>query len=102
MFRECQFELGNPAFLLQLERVGETPWKGWYLLREPPPTIFKEARILLCPLSPATVPISVLTISIDPGAPLAAAGGILMGLGAILAMISYYAKRQRGEHPDIP
>lgn len=44
---------------------------------------------------------SILTINNDPGANLALAGGTAMGAGVLLALMSFYRKRARGERPDI-
>lgn len=44
---------------------------------------------------------SVLTTNYDPGAGLALAGGVAMGSGVLLALVSFYRKRARGERPDI-
>lgn len=47
------------------------------------------------------LPYTVLTINYDPGARLAAAGGMAMTLGVLLALASFYRKRSRGERPEI-
>lgn len=94
-------QLGNPAYLLQLNAQGKALWRGWYLLREGLPGELRQQGLDLQPISPLATPISQLTISSDPGAPLAAAGGVFMALGVCLAMISFYAKRRRGERPEI-
>jgi len=47
------------------------------------------------------LPYSVLTINYDPAAPIAFAGGMAMGGGVLLTLISFYRKRLRGDHPDI-
>ncbi len=44
---------------------------------------------------------SLLTANYDPGAGLALAGGIAMGAGVLLALVSFYRKRARGERPEI-
>jgi cytochrome c biogenesis protein len=59
------------------------------------------AGIRLQPREPLLRAISVLTINRDPGAELAKIGGILMGLGVVLALISFYAKRRRGDRPEL-
>ncbi|MFO7578330.1 MAG: cytochrome c biogenesis protein ResB [Pelovirga sp.] len=46
-------------------------------------------------------PYSLLIINHDPGAGVALGGAILMGCGVLLTMVSFYRKRQRGDHPDI-
>ncbi|PLY00061.1 MAG: hypothetical protein C0624_12750 [Desulfuromonas sp.] len=94
-------QLGNPAFLLQLVEQGQPVWRGWYLLREELPERLQAAGLRVRPLSPLTTPLSLLNVNLDPGAPLAAAGGILMAIGICLALLSYYGKRRRGEHPEV-
>jgi len=94
-------QLVNPAFLVQLTQKNRATWKGWYLLREGLPTQLLDAGLQLRPEAPLSIPVSRLTVSIDPGAPLAALGGVLMAIGASIAMISYYAKRRRGERPEV-
>ncbi len=47
------------------------------------------------------LPYSILTINYDPGAKLAFAGSIAMGLGVFLTLFSFYRKRVRGDRPDI-
>lgn len=44
---------------------------------------------------------SVLTINYDPGANLALAGGVAMGTGILLTLVSFYRKRVRGDRPDV-
>lgn len=46
-------------------------------------------------------PYSILTINYDPGAKLAFAGSLAMGCGVLLALVSFYRKRARGDRPDI-
>ena len=94
-------QLINPAFLLRLVREGQPPWQGWYLLREGVPAELAEAGLNPRPLAPLSRPVSLLNVNYDPGAPLAACGGVLMAAGASLAMVSYYAKRRRGERPEV-
>jgi len=94
-------QLINPAFLLRLVREGQPPWQGWYLLREGIPAELAEAGLNPRPLAPLSRPVSLLNVNYDPGAPLAACGGVLMAAGASLAMVSYYAKRRRGERPEV-
>jgi len=94
-------QLGKPAFLIQVNEKGYPVWRGWYVLREGMPDELRRLGVILQPVAPISTPVSILTISSDPGAPLAATGGTLMALGVCLALISYYAKRRRGEHPEI-
>jgi len=44
---------------------------------------------------------SLLTINYDPGAGLAFVGSMLMGTGVLLALVSFYRKRNRGDRPDV-
>ena len=94
-------QLVNPAFLVELRRPHQSPWRGWYLLREGAPEHLATAGFTLRPLEPISHPVSLLTAHLDPGAPLAMIGGVLIALGASVAMFSYYVKRKRGEHPDV-
>jgi len=93
-------QLVNPAFLLRLRIGTEESWQGWYLLREGVPPELVTAGLAPRPLAPLTRPVSLLNINYDPGAPLAACGGLFMAAGASLALFSYYAKRRRGERPE--
>ena len=94
-------ELNNPAFELELIAPGREPWRGWYLLRQPLPAPLAAAGFSLQPLEPLVTWVSILTINRDPGADLALLGAWGMGIGAILALLSFYDKRQRGDAPDI-
>ncbi|HBT82387.1 MAG TPA: hypothetical protein DEB35_02810 [Desulfuromonas sp.] len=94
-------EVNNPAFELELLHPQDGPWRGWYLLREGLPAPLTAAGIQLQPREPLLRAISVLTINRDPGAELAKIGGILMGLGVALALLSFYAKRRRGDRPEL-
>jgi cytochrome c biogenesis protein len=94
-------ELNNPAFELELIAPGREPWRGWYLLRQPLPAPLAAAGFALQPLEPLVSWISILTINRDPGADLALFGAWCMAIGVLLALISFYDKRQRGDAPDI-
>lgn len=94
-------ELSNPAFEMELLHPLRDPWRGWYVLREGVPAPLVAAGIKLQPREPLMGVVSVLTINRDPGAGLAKFGGISMGLGVILALGSFYAKRSRGERPEV-
>lgn len=94
-------DLNNPAFELELLRPPADPWRGWYLLRRGLPQPLIAAGLQLTPREPLLRPISVLTVNRDPGAGLARVGGILMGTGAVLALVSFYAKRRRGDRPEL-
>lgn len=94
-------DLNNPAFEFELIVPGREPWRGWYLLRQPLPAPLAAAGFTLRPLEPLVTWISILTINRDPGADLALLGAWCMGIGALLALLSFYDKRQRGDAPDI-
>lgn len=94
-------ELNNPAFELELLAPGQEPWRGWYLLRQPLPAPLAAAGFNLQPLEPLVTWVSILTINRDPGADLALLGSWCMGIGVLLALLSFYDKRQRGDVPDI-
>jgi len=94
-------EVNNPAFELELLHPQDDPWRGWYLLREGLPAPLVAAGLQLRPREPLLRAVSVLTINRDPGAELAKLGGILMGLGVVLALVSFYAKRRRGDRPEL-
>jgi hypothetical protein len=94
-------ELNNPAFELELLAPGREPWRGWYLLRQPLPAPLAAAGFSLQPLEPLASWVSILTINRDPGADLALLGAWCMGIGVLLALLSFYDKRQRGDAPDI-
>lgn len=94
-------ELNNPAFELELIAPGREPWRGWYLLRQPPPAPLVAGGFTLQPVEPLVTWIPILTINRDPGADLALVGAWCMGIGALVALVSFYDKRQRGDVPDI-
>jgi cytochrome c biogenesis protein len=94
-------ELNNPAFELELIAPGREPWRGWYLLRQPLPAPLVAAGFSLQPLEPLASWVSILTINRDPGADLALFGAWCMAIGVLLALLSFYDKRQRGDAPDI-
>lgn len=94
-------DLNNPAFEIELLAPGHEPWRGWYLLRQPPPAPLLAAGFTLQPIDPLFSWISILTINRDPGANLALFGAWCMGIGALFALLSFYDKRQRGDAPDI-
>lgn len=72
-------------------------WQGMVVL----PTSMGEGWVRSSDRGPQRRPYSVLTINYDPGARLAAAGGIAMTLGVLLALGSFYRKRARGDRPEI-
>lgn len=93
--------LNNPAFELELLHPHNDPWRGWYLLREGLPAALADAGVRLAPREPLQRTVSILTVNRDPGAGLAKTGGILLGLGVVCALGSFYAKRRRGDRPEL-
>jgi len=93
--------LGDPAMLLRLEQGGQTPWRGWYFLRESLPFPLVSAGVRIWPTEPLFQTHSVLTANYDPGSGLALAGGLLILSGILIALASFYRKRRTGDHPDI-
>lgn len=93
--------LGNPALQLLLLRPDGSAWQGWYFLREPPPAALTASGAAPRPLQPLAGYVSLLSVNRDPGAGLALAGGGCLTLGVLLAMISFYRKRTRGDRPQI-
>lgn len=94
-------ELSSPAFELELGQRDGSTWRGWYLLAEGPPPPLAEAGLLLRPVEPLYRPYSILTINDDPGASLALTGGLAMLAGVLLALVSFYYKRGRGDRPEV-
>ena len=94
-------QLGNPALQLLLLRPDGSIWQGWYFLREAPPVLLAASGAAPRPLQPLAGYVSLLTVNRDPGAGLAMAGGGCLTLGVLLAMISFYRKRTRGDRPQI-
>ena len=94
-------QLGNPAMQLQLQKADGSLWQGWYLLRERPPTEMIAAGAPLRPIEPLFRTYSLLLVNRDPGSGLAAAGAICMTIGVLLAFFSFYAKRARGDRPEV-
>jgi cytochrome c biogenesis protein len=94
-------QLGNPALQLLLLRPDGSMWQGWYFLRETPPLELAAAGAVPRPLQPLAGYVSLLTINRDPGAPLALAGGVCLTIGILLAMLSFYRKRARGDRPQV-
>lgn len=93
--------LGNPAFKLQLTTADGHSQRLWYQVRQGLPAQLTERGLTWQPLTPLQTRYSLLTINDDPGAPLAATGGIAMLLGTFIALFSFYAKRRRKDRPEI-
>ncbi len=94
-------QLANPAFELRYAAPNGRSWRGWYFIREQLPKGLENLGLRLRPQSPTFSSYSTLTVNYDPGAPLAAVGSGLMSIGVVLALISFYRKRQRHDRPEI-
>lgn len=94
-------QLGNPAARLALSRSGTPVWTGWYFLRESLPYPLLAAGLRFWPVEPIFHSYSTLTINRDPGVWVALTGILLIFAGALLATVSYYRKRRRGDRPDL-
>ena len=94
-------QLGNPAMQLLLLGSDGRAWQGWYFLREAPPAELVTANAVPQPLQPLAGYVSLLTVNRDPGAGLALAGGVCLTVGVLLAMVSFYRKRARGDRPQV-
>ncbi len=91
--------IGSPALELSVTSATGRNWRGWYFLTQSPPAALRSLN--LRPLQPLYTNYSSLTINYDPGAGLAATGGILTAVGCLLALFSYYRKRGRQDRPEI-
>ncbi len=91
--------VGSPAMELKITLPGNKSWQGWYFLTQPPPIPLQSLQIR--PLQPVYTNYSSLTINYDPGAKLSAAGGILTAAGCLIALFSFYRKRNRQDRPEI-
>ncbi len=94
-------QLGNPAFELQYTHPNGDNWRGWHFLRQALPKELVGRGLRLRPEAPLFDSYSSLTINYDPGAPLAAVGSGLMTAGVLLALLSFYRKRQRQDRPEV-
>jgi cytochrome c biogenesis protein len=94
-------QLGNPALQLLLLDPDGRPWQGWHFLFEPPPAALAAAGGVLQPVQPLAGYVSLLTVNRDPGAGLALAGAGCLTMGVLLAALSFYRKRSRGDRPQV-
>lgn len=85
----------NPAFLLELTGPAKEKKTIWYVVKQRVPQQLLAAGFSPQRLTPLYKNDSQLTINRDPGAPLAAVGGIAMALGVLISLRSFYAKRLR-------
>ncbi len=93
--------IGNPAFELKYTANDGSHWQGWYFLRSRLPKELTARGLFLRPLAPIHNSYSSLTVNYDPGAPLAAIGSILMSIGVLIALFSFYRKRRNNDRPAI-
>jgi cytochrome c biogenesis protein len=93
--------LDNPAVEMRLHRGDAAIWRGWYFLREGLPYSLVAEGVRLWPTEPLYSAFSVLTVNHDPGIRIALLGGLTMMAGVLLALVSFYYKRTRGDRPDI-
>ncbi len=89
--------LNNPAMEIVLKIKGEREWRGWYFLKQAPPSALKTLNIR--PFQPLYTNYSSLTINYDPGIRVTATGGILIAVGCFIALFSFYRKRRRQDRP---
>jgi cytochrome c biogenesis protein len=91
--------VGSPAMELDFSTPDGKRWRGWYFLAQPAPEALSSLQPR--PLQPLYTSYSSLTINYDPGSQVSATGGILTALGCLLALISFYRKRNRQDRPEI-
>jgi cytochrome c biogenesis protein len=92
-------QLLNPALLLELSGPGLAAWRGWYFLREQFPYPLIASGIRFWPVEPVFNEYAVLTFNHDPAAGVALAGGCLILIGTLLALVSFYRKRRANDRP---
>lgn len=90
-----------PVLQLTLFDGGNRLWHGWYSMRQPPPEPLRAAGFRPVVNRPLQRIASTLTIHRDPGRNLALCGAGLLTIGVVLALFSFYAKRRRGERPEV-
>lgn len=91
--------LFEPVFFGEILHSGQPPEPFRYALREPLPPALNRIGLDLRPLAPLQRPVSILAIHYDPGLALAFAGALVMTMGILLAIGSFYRKRSRGDRP---
>lgn len=94
--------LRNPAFLLELSAPTKERKTIWYVVKQGVPQQLLAAGFTPQRLTPLYKNYSQLTINRDPGAPLAAAGGLAMTLGVLLSLRSFYVKRFHNRYTTLP
>ncbi len=90
-----------PLLQLNLLENGRSLWSGWYSMRQRLPDVLAAAGFRHTVRAPLQRPYSELTINHDPGWRLAFFACALLSLGAVIALFSFYAKRRRGDRPDV-
>ncbi len=90
-----------PLLHLTLHNGADVVWEGWYSMRQRLPNVLTQAGFRHVVRRPLQRPYCRLTINNDPGWHLALFGGIVLGVGALLALFSFYSKRRRGDRPEI-
>lgn len=93
--------LGTPAYEVQVQYNQGGLWQGWYFPTGGMPRELSMAGFNLRPVAPVYRTYSLLTVNYDPGAPLAAVGSILMTIGVLIALFSFYRKRSRQDRPEV-
>ena len=92
----------QPALQLAWHPHEGSPWRGWYFpVTAPPPPVLQRAGVRLLPAAPLLRYVPLFTVNRDPGARLAFAGALLMAAGVMLTLLSFYAKRRRGDRPEV-
>jgi len=91
----------NPHFNLTLVDADIILWEGWYTLQQALPDPLRKAGFHPIIRQSLMMYTSELTINNDPGRKLALLGGICLTIGVLIALFSFYAKRRRGDRPDI-
>ncbi|BCR05745.1 hypothetical protein DESUT3_28140 [Desulfuromonas versatilis] len=91
----------DPAMEFRLRRPGEPPLHFWHFLKGGSPPQLGTIGVELRPTEPAFGYVSILNIHHDPGTRLALVGAVAMLAGVLLALVSFYRKRSRGDRPEI-
>lgn len=89
----------EPVFFGEIRHPDQPSEPVRYALREGLPSALTRIGLDLRPLAPLQQPVSILAIHYDPGLALAFAGALVMTLGILLAIGSFYYKRSRGDRP---
>jgi len=98
-FRSDRF--GTPAYEISIQYRQGGVWSGWYFPTQKLPRELRMTGFNLRAVAPLYQTYSLLTVNYDPGAPLAAVGGLLMTVGILIALFSFYRKRARQDRPEV-